>query len=106
MKITTERLYRELVERVGRLPTCRRRLLENEIMKRNTLYGSISAALKAAIEADDRTPCRIATEAGVDTASMYRFLDGTRQLRQDTIDALCETLGLELSAKQRRVAKK
>ena len=59
--------------------------------------GPVTKSLKQAIEKDQRTPCKIARDAGIDTAAMYRFLDGTRLLRADSIDALCQTLGLRLT---------
>ena len=58
--------------------------------------GPVTSTLKRAIEKSKRTPCAIAREAGIDTASMYRFLAGERQLKSGSIDRLCEALELEL----------
>lgn len=64
---------------------------------------SISDQLRAAIEAQDATLYRLAKDAEVDWGTIQRFLDGTRpNIRIDTIDRLCECLGLELRPKKGR----
>lgn len=96
VNVTRERLYNELENRVGKLTPCRREALRREMQDMNA-NGPVTKSLKQAIEKDQRTPCKIARDAGIDTAAMYRFLDGTRLLRADSIDALCQTLGLRLT---------
>jgi DNA-binding Xre family transcriptional regulator len=67
----------------------------------------ISSQLKAAIKATDATFYRIAKDAGVDWGSLQRFVDGRRQnIRIDTVDKLCECLGLELQPKKNRGGKR
>ena len=62
---------------------------------------TISSQLKAAIKATDATFYRIAKDADVDWGTLQRFVDGTRpNIRIDTVDKLCECLGLELQPKE------
>lgn len=64
---------------------------------------TISEQLRAAIEAADDTYYRIAKDAEVDWGTLQRFVDGRRpNIRIDTIDKLCEYLGLELRPKGRK----
>lgn len=63
---------------------------------------TISDQLAAAIKAEDVTLYRIAKDAGVDWGTLQRFLDGTRaNIRIETVDKLCEYLGLELRPKKK-----
>ncbi len=63
---------------------------------------TISDQLRAAIEARNVTLYRIAKDAEVDWGTLQRFVDGTRpNIRIDTVDKLCEQLGLELQAKKK-----
>ena len=63
---------------------------------------TVSAQLKAAIEARDATFYRIAKDAEVNWSALQRFVDGTRpDFRISTVDRLCEYLGLELQPKKR-----
>jgi DNA-binding Xre family transcriptional regulator len=67
---------------------------------------AISDQLRAAIEAEEVTFYRIAKDAGVDWGTLQRFVDGTRpNIRIDTVDKLCESLGLELRPKAKRKSK-
>ena len=62
----------------------------------------ISDQLRTAIQNVDVTLYRIAKDAGVDWGTLQRFLDGTRpNIRIDTVDKLCEHLGLELKPRKR-----
>ena len=88
------RLYAELAERFDLLPGDRRRELEEEM---NVMAKTVSETLRDAIEASGLTPYRIATDAGVDTAGLYRFLSGGN-LKSESVDRLCESLGLVLTA--------
>ncbi len=68
---------------------------------------AISDQLRAAIEAEDVTYYRIAKDAEVDWGTLQRFLDGRRpNIRIDTVDKLCEHLGLELRPKRKTEARK
>ena len=65
-----------------------------------------SAGACAAIEAADVTLYRTARDAEVDWGTIQRFLDGSRpNIRIDTVDKLCESLGLELRPKRRKAGK-
>lgn len=67
---------------------------------------TISEQLKTAIQAQDATLYRISRDAEVDWGTLQRFLDGSRpNVRIDTVDKLCEYLGLELRPK-RKAAKR
>ena len=64
---------------------------------------TVSKQLKAAIKAMDVTFYRIAKDADVDWGTLKRFVDGQRpNIRIDTVDKLCECLGLELQPKKRQ----
>ena len=68
---------------------------------------TISAQLRAAIKATDATFYRIAKDAGIDWGTLQRFTDGTRpNIRIDTVDKLCDFLGLELRPKEKNRAKR
>jgi DNA-binding Xre family transcriptional regulator len=63
---------------------------------------TISDQLKNAIESQGATLYRIAKDAQLDWGTLQRFLDGSRpNIRIDTIDKLCEYLGLELRPKRK-----
>jgi DNA-binding phage protein len=62
---------------------------------------TVSEQLRKAIEGADDTYYRIAKDAGVDWGTLQRFVTGERaNIRIDTVDKLCEALGLELRAKK------
>ena len=68
---------------------------------------TVSNQLRAAIKQADATLYRIAKDADVDWGMLRYFLDGTRpNIRIDTVDKLCECLGLELQPKKRRGRKR
>jgi DNA-binding Xre family transcriptional regulator len=63
---------------------------------------TISSQLRAAIKATDATLYRIAKDAEVDWGTLKRFVDGTRpNVRIDTVDKVCEQLGLELQPRKK-----
>ena len=66
-----------------------------------TLGMMVSDQLKAAIKASGETHYRIAKEAGVDSRTLDRFMEGNH-IRSDTIDLLCEHVAWELRRKKRR----
>ena len=66
---------------------------------------TVSKQLRRAIKAETRhkTLYQIAKESGVAWAVLSRFLTGERPtLRSDTVDRLCDYLGLELRPMRRR----
>ena len=66
---------------------------------------TVTDQLRAAIEAETkrRTLYQVAKGSGVNWAVLSRFLTGERPtLRSDTVDRLCDSLGLELRPKRRR----
>jgi DNA-binding Xre family transcriptional regulator len=64
---------------------------------------TISSQLRAAIKHQDATFYRIAKDAGVDWGTLKRFVDGTRpKVHIDTVDKLCECLGLELQVRKKQ----
>jgi DNA-binding Xre family transcriptional regulator len=66
----------------------------------------ISNQLRAAIQAKKATLYRISKDTEVDWGTLQRFLDGSRpNIRIDTVDKLCEYLGLELRPVKKRSAK-
>jgi hypothetical protein len=68
---------------------------------------TISSQLRAAIRATGDTRYRVAKDADVDWGTLQRFLDGSRpNIRMETVDKLCEALGLELQAKKERGKKR
>ena len=67
----------------------------------------VSDQLRAAIKAKDATLYRIAKDSDVDWGTLQRFLDGTRpNIRIETVDKLCEYLGLELRVKKGKCGKR
>ncbi len=68
---------------------------------------TISDQLCKAIEARKETYYRIAKDSDVDWGTLQRFVDGRRpNIRIDTIEKLCDYLGLELRPKRKRAAKR
>ena len=61
--------------------------------------------LRQAIERDGRTMTAIARDAGLSPIQLSRFIRGKRGLTTPAVEALCETLGLELTARRRRKAR-
>jgi transcriptional regulator with XRE-family HTH domain len=62
----------------------------------------ISNQLRAFIEANSGSAYELAHEAGIQRASLSRFLSGERTLSQEYIDRLCAALQLRLVASGRR----
>ena len=59
--------------------------------------GNLSAALKDAIRASDKSIYQIAQDAGVSQIVVSRFLSGERDIRMATADKLAEVLGLKVA---------
>jgi len=74
----------------------------------NCLYYEgmgIVSELKQAIERDGRSLNALARDAGLSPIQLSRFVRGERGLTTPAVDALCETLGLELKPKRQRKGK-
>jgi hypothetical protein len=61
---------------------------------------SVSEALCLAILADERSLYRVAKDAKVGYASLWRFVHGKRSLSVPALDRLAEYLGLELTRRK------
>lgn len=61
--------------------------------------------LRKAIERDGRTIYALARDSGLSPIQVSRFVNGERGLTTPAVDALCETLGLELRPKRQRKGK-
>lgn len=57
---------------------------------------TISEQLKSAISEYGDTPYALAKASGVSQAALSRFINGERGLTLDSVEKLCEVLGLEL----------
>ena len=96
---------------------------ENEVERKNHLTIShipgriqpmapkrtkLTDQLRQAIDAADRTRYRLALDAGIDHATMSRFMNGKGGFSMEVLDAIADTLGLELVVKRpaKRQAKK
>lgn len=64
--------------------------------------GLPSAVLRAAIQVSGLSLGELERRAGVDRASLSRFLRGERGLTLDTVDLLAPVLGLRLRARKPR----
>jgi DNA-binding Xre family transcriptional regulator len=63
---------------------------------------TVSEQLRKAIVDSGETHYRIGKQTGIDTRVLDRFVSGERPtLRSDTVDKLCEYLGLELRPKKK-----
>jgi hypothetical protein len=68
---------------------------------------TIRTQLIDAIKAKDDVLLHVAQESGVDYGALYRFMDGTRpNIGIETIEKLCDYLGLELRPKKKTRKKK
>jgi hypothetical protein len=61
------------------------------------LSGRLSAALREALRASNKTTDEIAHDAGVAPVVLSQFLIGERDIRMATADKLAEALGLSLA---------
>lgn len=61
---------------------------------------SISETLRFAIVNADETRYALSKRSGVGEPVLSRFVSGQRTLRLETVDLLCEALGLELKPKR------
>jgi transcriptional regulator with XRE-family HTH domain len=65
--------------------------------KRGGKPPTISAQLKAAIEASGLTTYALGNASGVDSSAIQRFLSGERSLKLESVDKLAAALGLQLT---------
>jgi DNA transposition AAA+ family ATPase len=61
---------------------------------------TLSEKLKRACHKSGETRYQLATEAGLDYASLHRFLDGKTGLNSTSMDKLADSLGYELVKKK------
>lgn len=71
-------------------------------MYNGAIMATISEQLKAAIEASGESKYAIAKASGVKQPTLSKFTMGGRGLHIESVDALCEYLGLELAPKGKR----
>ena len=57
-----------------------------------------SDQLRRAVEQSDKTRYRISKETGIDQGNLARFVNQGAGLSMDSVDTLCECLGLRLVA--------
>jgi len=62
----------------------------------NKKSKTISDTLRHAIHESGHTHYRIAKDAKISPYILDCFMDGSRSLRLNTVDKICEVLGLEL----------
>ena len=68
--------------------------------KKTKAPTALRRALQAEIKATGKSVFRISQETGIDSAALYRFLDGTRQgLQIQTVEKLMAYLNLEVRRK-------
>jgi transcriptional regulator with XRE-family HTH domain len=60
---------------------------------------TVTEQLRQAIDASGQSRYAICKALGIDQAHLSRFMAGDCGLSMDTLDALCEYLGLELKRK-------
>ena len=63
---------------------------------------TVTEQLRQAILASEKSRYRIWQETGVSQASLCKFMAGKAGLRLKYVDTICQCLGLELVAKQRK----
>jgi len=67
----------------------------------NMKPDNVTNRLRRAIETSERSRYALAKESGVSESTLCKFMAGG-SLRLDSVDRLCEVLGLELQAKRTR----
>ena len=98
-----ERVFRKrplTLEEIAQDKEIRRNVAEEfPPAERSASVGNVnlSAALKDAIRASDKTVYQIAQDAGVSQIVVSRFMSGERDIRMATADKLAEVLGLKVS---------
>jgi len=74
---------------------------------RNAWMSRLLDQIIEAVEASERTRYRIAKDSGISEAVLSRLVNRERTITLETLEALCDTLGVEitLSPKKKRAAK-
>lgn len=62
----------------------------------------LSAQIRAAVDASSMSRYRICQEIGITQGAMSKFMAGKISLSLETLDRLCDLLGLELKARKRK----
>lgn len=75
---------------------------ENARMPRKHPARPVSDQLRAAIRNSPMSQMAIGETIGLNKAPLSRFMNEKAGLRLETVDKLCDLLGLKLVAKQRR----
>lgn len=66
----------------------------------------IRDSIRSARIAQGMTIAALAAASGIDRPNLSRFLSGHRDLQVPSLDRLCETLGLVLTQRKSRAARK
>ena len=99
-----ERVFRKdrlTSDQIARDAEVRRKMIQEyppAVRSASVGAGSLSAALKDAIRASDKSMYQIAQDAGVSQIVVSRFMSGERDIRMATADKLAEVLGLKVAA--------
>jgi hypothetical protein len=72
--------------------------VRDRMRKEAAAETTLSAELRRAIRASDKSLSTIATSAGLSALHLDEFLTGERTLRSDVMDRLARVLGYELKA--------
>jgi len=67
--------------------------------------SQILDSIKAAIQASDESLNHIAHETGVSVSALSRLMSGERGLSVESVEAVAEYLGLEISIRPKRLRK-
>ena len=65
-------------------------------------HPPMSEQIRQAIDASDKTRYRVALEAGIDHATMSRFMAGKVGMSLETLDRLIDVLDLELVPRRQK----
>lgn len=99
-----QRVFREdklTPDQIARDAEVRRKVMQEfppAVRSASAGAGRLSAALKDAIRASDKSMYQIAQDAGVSQIVISRFMSGERDIRMATADKLADVLGLKVAA--------
>ncbi len=65
-------------------------------MAKKKKFLTVTDQLKLAIDGSDKTRYEIAKESGVSEAALSRFMSGKRSLSLNSVDRICQVLGIGL----------
>jgi transcriptional regulator with XRE-family HTH domain len=66
-------------------------------MAKKTAQAPVAARLREAIQASGLSLNQLGQRAGIDHSRLSRFVRGERDLTLDSVDKLCQVLGLQLA---------